>query len=123
MTLALDGSTAWVACKEDSKVVSLDGGEVELGGQAIAVLSAFDAIWALDDRGTLYRIEDSRIAQEIATEASAPYTCGPARARSGRSTTAAANSSASTRAPARSSRRSTLATGRRTWSSPAGSRG
>src|SRR5262249_55037072 len=35
--------------------------------------SAFGAIWALDDRGTLYRIEDGTVAKEIDTEASKPY--------------------------------------------------
>ena len=38
-------------------------------GQAIAVLSAFDAIWALSDRGTLFRIEDGGIAEQIDLEA------------------------------------------------------
>ena len=55
MTLALDGSTAWVACKEESRIESLSGETVGLGGQPIAVLAAFDAIWALDSRGTLHR--------------------------------------------------------------------
>ena len=48
MTLAVDGDTAWVACKEQSRIESLDGEELRLEDQAIAVLSAFDAIWALD---------------------------------------------------------------------------
>src|SRR5262245_51588499 len=47
MTIAVDGRTAWIACKEDNAVESLDGTKVELDGQAIAVLHAFDAIWAL----------------------------------------------------------------------------
>jgi hypothetical protein len=55
MTLALDGDTAWVACKEESRIESLDGEELALSDQAIAVLNAFDAIWALDARGGLYR--------------------------------------------------------------------
>jgi streptogramin lyase len=68
MTLALGGETAWVACKEESRVQSLEGAEMKLGGQAIAVLSAFDDVWALDDRGTLYRGEE-----RIDLGASRPY--------------------------------------------------
>src|SRR5687767_8466705 len=61
MTLALDGDTAWVACKEESRIESLSGEELALDGQAIAVLSAFDAVWALDDRGSLYRVGSGKV--------------------------------------------------------------
>ena len=70
MTLALDGDTAWVACKEESRIESLSGEELALDGQAIAVLSAFDAVWALDDRGSLYRVGSGKVAD---LELSKPY--------------------------------------------------
>jgi DNA-binding beta-propeller fold protein YncE len=69
MTLALDGATAWVACKEDETVESLAGETVALDGQAIAVLSAFGAVWALSERGTLRRIG----GEAIDLDARAPY--------------------------------------------------
>ena len=73
MTIAVDGETAWVACKEDNAVESLAGAKVELDGQALAVLSAFDAIWALSDRGTLFRIVNGGTAEQIDLEAGKPY--------------------------------------------------
>jgi YVTN family beta-propeller protein len=73
MTIALDARTAWIACKEDDAVESLAGAKVELDGQAIAVLSAFGAIWALSDRGTLFRIENGKVGQKIDLEAGRPY--------------------------------------------------
>ncbi len=62
MTLALADDTAWVACKEESRIESLAGEELALDGQAIAVLSALDAVWALDDRGSLYRVGSGKVA-------------------------------------------------------------
>src|SRR5262245_20844319 len=56
MILARIDGTTWVACKEESRLVSLDGAAVELDDQPIAILAAFDALWALDTRGTLYRV-------------------------------------------------------------------
>src|SRR5919197_2190287 len=62
MTLALSGSSAWVACKEQSRVVRVSTRtgkttkSVRLGGPAIAVRAGFRAIWALDSGGTLYRL-------------------------------------------------------------------
>lgn len=73
MTLAVDGQTAWVACKEDNAVKSLAGAKVELDGQAIAVLEAFDAIWALSERGTLFRIENGGTTEQIDLGAGKPY--------------------------------------------------
>ena len=70
MTLALAGDTAWVACKEESRIESLSGEQLALDGQAIAVLSAFDAVWALDDRGSLYRVGSGKVAD---LELSKPY--------------------------------------------------
>ena len=73
MTIAVDDQTAWIACKEDNAVQSLAGAKVALDGAAIAVLSAFDAIWALSDRGTLLRIEDGGTVEQIDLQAGNPY--------------------------------------------------
>jgi len=43
-------------------VLASDGASVALDGPPIALLAASDALWALDANGTLYRIEDGRIA-------------------------------------------------------------
>ena len=54
MTLALQGNSAWVACKEQSRVIRVDtrSGKtlksLRLRGPAIAVASGFGSIWALD---------------------------------------------------------------------------
>ena len=50
------------------------------------MLSAFDAVWALDGRGALYRIEGGGSRRSISRRAGRT-TCGRAPARSGRSTT------------------------------------
>src|SRR5690242_6904322 len=61
-TLAVRGATAWVACKEEARLVRVDlgrrkvAGAVRLDGTPIAVVSGLDAIWALDTGSTLYRI-------------------------------------------------------------------
>ena len=70
MTLALADDTAWVACKEESRIESLAGEELALDGQAIAVLSALDAVWALDDRSSLYRVGSGKVAD---LDLSRPY--------------------------------------------------
>src|SRR6186997_1900532 len=61
-TLALSGGFAWVACKEQQRVlrVPLQAGRSRsllTAGQPIAVLSAFGAVWALDTGGTISRID------------------------------------------------------------------
>jgi DNA-binding beta-propeller fold protein YncE len=81
MTLALERDVAWVACKEEGRVVrlSLRRGRVDatvrLGAPAIAVASGLGAVWALDGGSTLTRIRPSnaRPAARIAVGASAPY--------------------------------------------------
>jgi DNA-binding beta-propeller fold protein YncE len=81
MTLALRGTSAWVACKEQSRVTRVDtrrGKTVRsprLGGPAIAVASGFASIWALDSSGTLYRLSASsaKILKRIALPTSAAY--------------------------------------------------
>src|SRR6185503_10108303 len=61
-TLALSGGSAWVACKEQQRIlrVSLQSGpsrSVPVGGQPIAVLTAFGAVWTLDSQGAISRID------------------------------------------------------------------
>jgi streptogramin lyase len=81
MTLALRGTSAWVACKEQSRVVRVDTRtgktlkSVRLGGPVIAVASAFTSIWALDSGAMLYRLNPSsaRVVRRIVLPAAAPY--------------------------------------------------
>ena len=79
-TLALSGGSAWVACKEEQRVlrVLLQSGRsrsIPLAGQPIAVLSAFGAVWALESGGTISRIDarTARVTARVQTGASAPY--------------------------------------------------
>jgi streptogramin lyase len=81
MTLALQGRTAWVACKEQSRVVRLSlpqgrrTASVSLDGQVIAVTTGLGAVWALDSGSTLYRIgsKTTRITKRIQLGAAAAY--------------------------------------------------
>jgi hypothetical protein len=81
MTLALSGSSAWVACKEQSRVVRVDTKtgrttkSVRLGGPVIAVRSGFRSLWALDSGGTLYRLSPTtgRVARRISLDVAAAY--------------------------------------------------
>ncbi len=81
MTLALDGPTAWVACKEQSRVVHLDTrrgkvvASVRLGGPVIAVTTGFGSVWALDSNGILYRVGrgSARISKRIVLGTARPY--------------------------------------------------
>ena len=63
MTLALNGTTAWVACKETSRLLrmSLPRGlgrtTVRLGGPVTAVAAGLGSVWALDTSSTLYRLD------------------------------------------------------------------
>ena len=79
-TLAISGGTAWVACKEQSRVVRLrlPSGPlrpVPLAGAPIAVVAGFGAIWALDSGGVVSRIDPrtSRVTGRIPTGSGAPY--------------------------------------------------
>ncbi len=62
MTLALQGRSAWIACKEQARLVRLrlPGGRktatVGLGGEATAVAAGLGSVWALDSGSTLYRV-------------------------------------------------------------------
>jgi outer membrane protein assembly factor BamB len=81
MTLALSDSSAWVACKEQSRVVRVDTKtgkttkSVRLGGPAIAVRAGFRSLWALDSGGTLYRLSPrtGRVARRISLDVTAAY--------------------------------------------------
>ena len=81
MTLALQGRTAWVACKEQARVVrvSLPAGRktatVGLDGQVTAVAVGFGSVWALDTGSTLYRIDPhkARVTKRIQLATRAAY--------------------------------------------------
>ena len=94
-TLAISGGTAWVACKEESRLVrmSLPSGRFarEAGrGSPIAVVAGLGAVWALDTGGVVSRIDarTARVTGRIPTGSGAPYNLWVGAARSGRSTTA-----------------------------------
>jgi DNA-binding beta-propeller fold protein YncE len=80
MTLALQGRNAWVACKEQSRLVRLrlPGGRktatVNFGGPVTAVAVGYGSVWALDG-STLYRLDrgSGRITRRIQLGARAPY--------------------------------------------------
>ena len=79
-TLALRAGTAWVACKEQQRVVrvSLPSGAVRstaLGGAPIAVLSDLGAVWALDASGVISRLDPAsgKVTASIDTGAGKPY--------------------------------------------------
>jgi hypothetical protein len=81
MTLALGSHGAWVACKEQARIVRLDlpGGRrtatLQLGGPVIAVAVGFGSLWALDSGSTLYRVDPrrARVTRRIRLDASAAY--------------------------------------------------
>jgi hypothetical protein len=81
MTLALRGTTAWVACKTQSRVIRVNTAtgkrtkSVRLRGPAIAVASGLGSIWALESGGTLYRLKPGtgRVTKRIALNVAAAY--------------------------------------------------
>ncbi len=79
MTLALQGKTAWVACKTQSRVVRVNTStgkttkSIRLRGPAIAVVSGLGSVWALDSGGTLYRLQGGKIVKRIALNVAAAY--------------------------------------------------
>lgn len=80
MTLALQGSTAWVACKTQSRVVRVNTRtgkttrSVRLHGPVTAVASGFGSIWALEG-GTLVRLnpKTAKVSKRIALNVAAAY--------------------------------------------------
>jgi streptogramin lyase len=81
MTLALRGTTAWVACKTQSRVVRINTKtgkttkSIRLRGPAIAVASGLGSVWALDSGGTLYRLDPKRakVTKRIGLNVAAAY--------------------------------------------------
>jgi hypothetical protein len=81
MTLALQGRFAWVACKEQSRVIRVDTGtgrtlkSFRLGAPVIAVASGLGSIWAVDSSGTLYRINQTtaKLVKRLSLPVSAAY--------------------------------------------------
>ncbi len=81
MTLAVEGPSAWVACKEDGRVIRIDTATgrrtaaITLPGQPIAVTAGLGSVWALDTGGTLYRIDPARarLAKSRSLPARAAY--------------------------------------------------
>jgi hypothetical protein len=65
MTVAVSGRYAWVACKQQSRVVRVATAtgktvsRINLNGEPIAVVSGLGSVWALDTDGTLYRFNSS----------------------------------------------------------------
>ena len=79
-TLAVTGGTAWIACKEEGRVVRVTlstGGlrSTPVGGSPIAVIAGLGAVWSLDASGVVSRhdLVSGRITARIATGAAAPY--------------------------------------------------
>jgi len=81
MTLAVRGDSAWIACKQQSRVirVSTKTGKttksVSLRRPVIAVASGFRSIWALGSDGTLFRLNarTGRVVKRIGLSMAAAY--------------------------------------------------
>src|SRR4051812_9319809 len=80
MTVAVRGSYAWIACKEQARIVRVNTQtgravkSVRLRGPVIAVTSGFGAVWALDSIGALYRVtEQGKIARRASLPVAAGY--------------------------------------------------
>jgi hypothetical protein len=81
MTVAVRGTSAWVACKQQARVirVSTKTGtttkSVSLRAPVIAVASGFRSIWALDSGGMLARLDTrtAKVVKRIALRVAAAY--------------------------------------------------
>jgi hypothetical protein len=81
MTLALAGKSAWVACKEQSRLVRMalpsgrQTGGVRLDAPVTAVAVGLGSAWALDTNSTLYRLDarTGRVRRRIQLDAIAAY--------------------------------------------------
>lgn len=80
MTLALDGPSAWIACKEQSRLVRVNTTtgkttkSVRLDAPVIAVTTGLGAVWAVDSSSTLYRLDHTgTIRKRISLDAVAAY--------------------------------------------------
>jgi hypothetical protein len=80
MTVAVRGKNAWIACKEQARIVRMNTQtgktvkSVRLRAPVVAVTSGLGAIWALDSIATLYRVTDQgKIARRVSLPAAAAY--------------------------------------------------
>jgi streptogramin lyase len=81
MTLAIEGTAAWIVCKEQWRIIRVNTRtgkrttSVRLRAPAIAVRSGLGSIWALDSGGTLYRLNAKRgkVAKRISLGVAAAY--------------------------------------------------
>jgi virginiamycin B lyase len=80
-TLAPNGRTAWIACKEQSRLLAVDlatgrrTATVRLGAPVTAVATGGGWVWALDGDSTLYRIDarHARVTKRVGLPAIAAY--------------------------------------------------
>jgi streptogramin lyase len=79
-TLTVNAGVPWVACKEQQRLVrvtlpSARLRSVPLEGQPIAIVGGFGAIWALDTRGVVSRLDprSAKVTGRMATGSSRPY--------------------------------------------------
>jgi streptogramin lyase len=81
MTLAFSGESAWIACKEQSRVIRVDTStrkttkSLRLGTPVIAIASGFGSVWALDSGSELYRINPAsgKVVKRLDLRAAAAY--------------------------------------------------
>jgi hypothetical protein len=81
MTLALDGVSAWVACKEQARVIRVNTktgrivSTARVDAPLIAVAMGYGSVWALDSSSTLTRINPAsgRVTRRTSLPASAAY--------------------------------------------------
>lgn len=81
MTLAFSGDSAWLACKEQSRVVRVNvttgktTRSLRLGTPVIAVASGLGSVWALDSGSELYRIDPAsgNVVKRLYVRAAAAY--------------------------------------------------
>lgn len=81
MTLALAGDSAWVACKTQRRVMrvrrssGLRRAIPIRGGELVAVVAGFGAVWSLDEDGMLSRIDPvrNRVRKQLPLGSERPY--------------------------------------------------
>jgi streptogramin lyase len=81
MTLAFSGDSAWIACKEQSRVIRVNTTtgkttrSLLLRTPVIAVASGFGSVWALDSGSELHRINPTsgKVVKRLYLRASAAY--------------------------------------------------
>jgi len=81
MTLAFSGGSAWLACKEQARVIRVNTKtgkttkSLRLGTPVIAVASGYGSVWALDSGSQLYRIDPAsgKVVKRLDLRAAAAY--------------------------------------------------